>query len=54
MSDVFFRDLGLPAPDVNLGVGSGSHADQTAALLIALERTFLDSSRPLAWSSTAT
>ncbi len=26
MSDVFFRELGLPAPDVNLGVGSGSHA----------------------------
>ena len=26
MSDVFFRDLGLPPPDVDLGVGSGSHA----------------------------
>ncbi len=41
MSDVFFRDLGLPAPDLNLGVGSGSHAAQTAAMLTALEETFL-------------
>ena len=37
MSDVFFADLDLPAPDVSLGVGSGSHAGQTAALLVALE-----------------
>ena len=33
MSDVFFRELGLAAPDVNLGVGSGSHATQTARAL---------------------
>ena len=37
MSDVFFRQLGLPEPDVNLGVGSGSHARQTAAIMIGLE-----------------
>ncbi|MGP4091525.1 non-hydrolyzing UDP-N-acetylglucosamine 2-epimerase [Streptomyces sp. KR55] len=37
MSDVFFRQLGLPEPDTDLGVGSGSHARQTADLLIALE-----------------
>ena len=37
MSDVFFRELGLPEPDVNLGVGSGSQARQTAALMTALE-----------------
>ncbi|MFZ0014177.1 MAG: UDP-N-acetylglucosamine 2-epimerase, partial [Acidimicrobiia bacterium] len=37
MSDIFFRQLGMPQPDVNLGVGSGSHARQTAALMIALE-----------------
>jgi UDP-N-acetylglucosamine 2-epimerase (non-hydrolysing) len=37
MSDVFFRQLGLPRPDVDLGVGSGTHASQTAALLTALE-----------------
>ncbi|HEY9523019.1 MAG TPA: UDP-N-acetylglucosamine 2-epimerase (non-hydrolyzing) [Thermopolyspora sp.] len=37
MSDVFFADLGLPEPIANLGVGSGSHAVQTAALLTGLE-----------------
>ncbi|WP_313896325.1 non-hydrolyzing UDP-N-acetylglucosamine 2-epimerase [Streptomyces sp. YIM 98790] len=37
MSHIFFRELGLPEPDVDLGVGSGSHARQTAALLTALE-----------------
>jgi UDP-N-acetylglucosamine 2-epimerase (non-hydrolysing) len=41
LSDVFFRDLSLPEPDLNLGVGSGSQATQTAALMVALERTFL-------------
>jgi UDP-N-acetylglucosamine 2-epimerase (non-hydrolysing) len=40
MSDVFFEDLEIPTPDVNLGVGSGTHAAQTAALLVALETTF--------------
>ena len=37
MSQVFFRDLGLRSPDVNLGVGSGSHAAQTAAVMSACE-----------------
>ncbi|MGH3469817.1 MAG: UDP-N-acetyl glucosamine 2-epimerase, partial [Thermocrispum sp.] len=37
MSDVFFTQLGLPEPDVNLGVGSGTHAKQTAAVMSALE-----------------
>ncbi len=37
MSDVFFQQLGLPAPDVNLAVGSGSHAKQTAEIMIRLE-----------------
>ena len=45
MSDVFFDQLGLPHPDGNLGVGSGSHAQQTAALLTALETAF-GASRP--------
>ena len=40
MSEVFFDELGLPEPDVNLGVGSGSHAKQTAALLVAMEASF--------------
>ena len=37
MSDAFFRDLGLPRPDVYLGVGSGSHAQQTAAVMQLFE-----------------
>ena len=40
MSEVFFDELGLPEPDVNLGVGSGGHAEQTAALLVGLEKEF--------------
>jgi UDP-N-acetylglucosamine 2-epimerase (non-hydrolysing) len=47
MSDVFFVQLGLPKPDVNLGVGSGSHAQQTAAVLTGLEREFTESSPSL-------
>ncbi|MBS3941897.1 MAG: UDP-N-acetylglucosamine 2-epimerase (non-hydrolyzing) [Actinobacteria bacterium] len=42
MSDIFFRELGIPEPDVNLGVGSGSHATQTAALMTGLEATVLE------------
>jgi len=42
MSDVFFSDLGLPAPDVHLGIGSGSHAQQTARMMLELERVFLE------------
>ncbi|GAA3443428.1 non-hydrolyzing UDP-N-acetylglucosamine 2-epimerase [Planomonospora venezuelensis] len=42
MSDVFFADLGLPDPVANLGVGSGSHARQTAALLTGLEEVVLE------------
>ncbi|MFD1541652.1 non-hydrolyzing UDP-N-acetylglucosamine 2-epimerase [Nonomuraea guangzhouensis] len=42
MSDVFFADLGLPEPVANLGVGSGSHAKQTAALLVGLEEVVLE------------
>jgi UDP-N-acetylglucosamine 2-epimerase (non-hydrolysing) len=42
MSDIFFHELDLPEPDVNLGVGSGSQAAQTAALLIALEPALLE------------
>lgn len=42
MSDVFFADLGMPAPQVHLGVGSGSHAEQTARTMLALEQVFLN------------
>ncbi|MDQ3382916.1 MAG: UDP-N-acetylglucosamine 2-epimerase (non-hydrolyzing) [Actinomycetota bacterium] len=38
LSDVFFADLGIPDPDVHLGVGSGSHGAQTAAMLAGLEQ----------------
>lgn len=41
MSDVFFEDLGMPTPHEHLGVGSGSHAEQTAGVLVAMERTCL-------------
>ncbi|CAM2884721.1 non-hydrolyzing UDP-N-acetylglucosamine 2-epimerase [Halobacterium salinarum] len=37
MSDVFFEELDIPRPDHNLGVGSGSHATQTAEMMIGLE-----------------
>lgn len=39
MSEAFLRDLGLPHPDVQLGIGSGTHAEQTAAAMVAYERT---------------
>ena len=41
MSDVFFRQLGLPKPDVDLGVGSDTHARQTAAIMTGLEELFV-------------
>jgi UDP-N-acetylglucosamine 2-epimerase (non-hydrolysing) len=41
MSDAFFRDLDLPQPDVYLGVGSGSHAAQTAAVIERFEPVVL-------------
>ncbi|MBV8842300.1 MAG: UDP-N-acetylglucosamine 2-epimerase (non-hydrolyzing) [Bryobacterales bacterium] len=42
MSDVFFRELGLPRPDVNLDVGSGSHAQQTAQVMLRFEPALLE------------
>lgn len=47
LSDVFFRELELPPPDVSLGVGSGSHAAQTAAIMVALEGVISAGSPPL-------
>ncbi len=42
MSDLFFRQLGIPEPDVNLEVGSGSHAVQTAEIMKAFEPVMLE------------
>jgi UDP-N-acetylglucosamine 2-epimerase (non-hydrolysing) len=42
MSDVFFSDLGLRPPDCHLGVGSGSHAEQTAGVMSAFEPVVAD------------
>ncbi|HEV2395376.1 MAG TPA: UDP-N-acetylglucosamine 2-epimerase (non-hydrolyzing) [Candidatus Sulfotelmatobacter sp.] len=42
MSDVFFRQLDIPEPDRNLEVGSGTHAQQTAAIMAAFEPVLLD------------
>jgi len=42
MSDVFFKDLGLPEPDLHLGVGSGSHAEQTGRVMTAYEKVLLE------------
>jgi UDP-N-acetylglucosamine 2-epimerase len=42
MSEIFFRELEIPEPDLNLGVGSGSHAEQTAQILSGLEKAFME------------
>ena len=41
MSDNFFRDLDMPKPDIFLGVGSGTHAEQTADIIIKFEKILL-------------
>lgn len=45
MSQVFFDELGIEPPEINLGVGSGRHGEQTGAMLAGLERV-LDEQRP--------
>lgn len=42
MSDIFFREFGLPAPGHHLGIGSGSHGEQTGRMLIELEKVVDD------------
>jgi UDP-N-acetylglucosamine 2-epimerase (non-hydrolysing) len=41
MSDTFFEELGIPSPDVNLGAGGGTQAEQTAAIMIAFEQELM-------------
>ena len=45
MSEIFFGELGIPAPDINMGVGSGSHAVQTANVMTRFE-TVCEQERP--------
>lgn len=55
MSDDFFRDLGIPEPDVNLGVGSASHAEQTARVMMAFEQVCLGKRQTgSSWSAMST
>lgn len=42
MSGIFFTQLGIPRPDFNLGVGSGSHAEQTAEVMVRFETIVLE------------
>jgi len=42
MSGRFFEELGIPAPDINLEVGSASHAEQTAKIMIGFEKVCID------------
>ncbi|HXH47950.1 MAG TPA: UDP-N-acetylglucosamine 2-epimerase (non-hydrolyzing) [Terriglobia bacterium] len=42
MSDVFFKQLGMPAPDINLQVGSGTHAQQTAEIMCRFEPVVME------------
>src|SRR6056297_3283788 len=42
MSKIFFDELGIPKPDFHLGVGSGTHAEQTAKVMTEFEKVLLD------------
>src|SRR5262249_32212539 len=48
MSDIFFHDLDLPTPDRFLGIGSGSHAEQTGRVMMAFEKVCIVECR---WST---
>ncbi len=42
MSQIFFDELGIPKPDIYLGIGSGTHAEQTARVMVAFEKVLLE------------
>lgn len=46
MSDSFFEQLGIPQPDVNLGAGGGTQAEQTAAIMIGYEKLLMEQGKP--------
>ena len=54
MSEIFFVQLGLPRPDVNLGVGSGTQARQTAEVMVGMEEEFTRTAPALAADLPAT
>ncbi|MCZ7371583.1 MAG: UDP-N-acetylglucosamine 2-epimerase, partial [Candidatus Methanoperedens sp.] len=41
MSEIFFEELNIPKPDYNLGIGSGSHGEQTGKMLIEIEKVMI-------------
>ena len=49
MSQVFLEELEVPAPDYELGVGSGSHAQQTARIMERLEPVLLEAHPTSCW-----
>ena len=53
LSQLLFEDLGMAEPEINLGVGSGSHAEQTGRVMVALESTMLEE-KPTSWWCLAT
>ena len=42
MSRIFFEELGIPQPDVNLGIGGGSHGENTGRMIEAIEKVLLE------------
>jgi UDP-N-acetylglucosamine 2-epimerase (non-hydrolysing) len=42
LSDIFFQELGIARPDISLGIGSGTHAQQTADVMVATEKVLLE------------
>jgi UDP-N-acetylglucosamine 2-epimerase (non-hydrolysing) len=46
MSDTFFEELNIPHPDVNLGAGGGSQAEQTASIMVGYEKLLLEQGKP--------
>ncbi len=49
MSNMLFEEQNIPRPDVNLGCGGGSQAEQTAAIMVAFEKDLMANATDLAW-----